>query len=76
MSTRILSPASIGEQAVYDALAQPPNSLDRDTTQQNILEKLTPQQVQGSTRDPDPCAGFRMPHRLSSLSDGTEIGRR
>jgi hypothetical protein len=41
------------EQAVYDALAKPPNSWDHDTTYHNILEKLTPQQVQGSTWDPD-----------------------
>ena len=41
------------EQAVYDALAKPPNSWDHDTTFHNILEKLTPQQVQGSTWDPD-----------------------
>jgi hypothetical protein len=41
------------EQAVYDALAKPPNSWDRDTTFHNILEKLTPQQVQGSAWDPD-----------------------
>jgi len=41
------------EQAVYDALARPPNSWDHDTTFHNILEKLTSQQVQGSTWDPD-----------------------
>lgn len=41
------------EQAVYDALAKPPNNWDRDTTFHNILEKLTSQQVQGSTWDPD-----------------------
>jgi hypothetical protein len=41
------------EQAVYDALARPPNGWDHDTTYHNILEKLTPQQVQGSTWDPD-----------------------
>ena len=41
------------EQAVYDALAKPPNSWDHDTTYHNILEKLTSQQVQGSTWDPD-----------------------
>ncbi len=41
------------EQAVYDALAAPPNNWDHDTTFHNILEKLTPQQVQGSTWDPD-----------------------
>jgi hypothetical protein len=41
------------EEAVYDALAKPPNSWDHDTTYHNILEKLTPQQVQGSSWDPD-----------------------
>jgi hypothetical protein len=41
------------EQAVYDALAKPPNSWDHATTFHNILEKLTQQQVQGSTWDPD-----------------------
>ena len=41
------------EQAVYDSLAKPPNNWDHDTTFQNILEKLTSQQVQGSTWDPD-----------------------
>lgn len=41
------------EQAIYDALAKPPNNWDRDTTYHNILEKLTPQQVQGSAWDPD-----------------------
>jgi hypothetical protein len=41
------------EQAVYDALARPPNGWDHETTFHNILEKLTPQQVQGSKWDPD-----------------------
>ena len=41
------------EQAVYASLAAPPNNWDHDTTFHNILEKLTPQQVQGSTWDPD-----------------------
>jgi hypothetical protein len=41
------------EQAVYDALAKPPNSWDHNTTFHNILEKLTGQQVQGSAWDPD-----------------------
>jgi hypothetical protein len=41
------------EQKVYDSLAQPPNSWDHDTTFHNILEKLSTQQVQGSTWDPD-----------------------
>jgi len=37
------------EQAVYDALAKPPNSWDHNSRYHNILEK----QVQGSTWDPD-----------------------
>lgn len=41
------------EEAVYAALAKPPNNWDRTTTFHNILEKLTTQQVQGSTWDPD-----------------------
>ncbi|HEV8240986.1 MAG TPA: hypothetical protein VGS57_16590 [Thermoanaerobaculia bacterium] len=41
------------EEAVYDALAKPPNGWDHDTTFHNILEKLSQQQVQGSTWDPD-----------------------
>jgi hypothetical protein len=41
------------EQAVYDSLAQPPNGWDAATTYHNILEKLSPQQVQGSAWDPN-----------------------
>ena len=41
------------EQAVYDSLGKPPNSWDHQTTFHNILEKLDPSQVQGSTWDPD-----------------------
>ncbi len=41
------------EQAVYDALAKPPNRWDHATTYHNILEKLSTQQVQGSAWDPE-----------------------
>jgi hypothetical protein len=41
------------EQAVYDAMAKPPNVWDHDTTYHNIIMKLSPQQAQGSTWDPD-----------------------
>jgi hypothetical protein len=40
------------EQAVYDSLAKPPNGWSHDETFHNILEKLSTQQVQGSTWDP------------------------
>jgi hypothetical protein len=53
------------EQAVYDALARPPNSWDRQTTYHNILEKLTAQQVQGSTWDPDSIMEYEFePHLI------------
>jgi hypothetical protein len=41
------------EQAVYDSLSKPPNGWDRPTIYRNILQKLSPQQVQGSAWDPD-----------------------
>ena len=41
------------EEAVYQSLAKPPNNWSRDTTFHNILEKLSTDQVQGSTWDPD-----------------------
>jgi hypothetical protein len=41
------------EQAVYDSLGGPPNNWPHSRTYQNILQKLSPQQVQGSAWDPD-----------------------
>lgn len=41
------------EEAVYTSLGKPPNSWSRATTFHNILEKLDPTQVQGSSWDPD-----------------------
>jgi hypothetical protein len=41
------------EEAVYDSLGGPPNNWSRQTTFHNILEKLSNQQVQGSSWDPD-----------------------
>lgn len=41
------------EEAVYAALAQPPNGWDRQTTFFNILRKISPDEVQGSSWDPD-----------------------
>lgn len=41
------------EEAVYAALAQPPNSWSRATTFHNIIRKIEPDQVQGSSWDPD-----------------------
>lgn len=41
------------EKAVYTALAGEPNFWDKSTTFRNILEKIAPDQVQGSKWDPD-----------------------
>jgi hypothetical protein len=41
------------EHAVYASLGGPPNNWKPNTIYQNILQKLTPQEVQGSTWDPD-----------------------
>jgi len=41
------------EEAVYASLGGPPNNWSRATTFQNILAKLSPTDVQGSSWDPD-----------------------
>lgn len=39
------------EEAVYAALAAPPNNWDRDKTYYNIIRKISPDEVQGSSWD-------------------------
>ena len=41
------------EEAVYTALAKPPNNWSRDRTYHNIIRKLDPETVEGSIWDPD-----------------------
>lgn len=41
------------EEAVYAALAQPPNNWSRETTFHNIIRKLPANEVEGSTHDPN-----------------------
>ena len=41
------------EEAVYTALARPPNRWPRDKTHHNIIRKIDPDTVQGSNWDPD-----------------------
>ena len=41
------------EEAVYTALAKPPNNWSRDRTYHNIIRKLDPETVEGSSWDPD-----------------------
>jgi len=61
------------EQAVYDALAAPPNNWDHDTTYHNILEKLTPQQVQGSSWDPDSIMEYEFEPGLIDEPDQYDV---
>jgi hypothetical protein len=61
------------EQAVYDSLAKPPNNWDHDTTFHNILEKLSTQQVQGSTWDPDSIMEYEFEPGLIDEPDQYDI---
>jgi hypothetical protein len=61
------------EQAVYDSLGAPPNSWDHDTTYRNILQKLSPQQVQGSTWDPDSIMEYEFEPGLIDEPDKYDV---
>jgi len=61
------------EQAVYDSLAKPPNSWDRQTTFHNILEKLSTDQVQGSTWDPDSIMEYEFEPGLIDEPDQYDV---
>jgi hypothetical protein len=62
------------EQAVYDNLAGPPNNWDHSTTFHNILEKLTPQQVQGSAWDPDSIMEYEFDPGLIDEPEQYDVG--
>lgn len=49
------------EEAVYAALAKPPNSWDRQKTFYNVIRKIAPDTVQGSTWDPDSIMHYPFP---------------
>lgn len=61
------------EQAVYDALAQPPNPWAPATTYRNILERLNPQQVQGSTCRQVLSAAWAQTGREESLDSSPHL---
>jgi hypothetical protein len=61
------------EEAVYQALAQAPNNWSRDTTYHNILEKLDPQQVQGSSWDPDSIMEYEFEPGLIDEPDSYDV---
>jgi len=52
------------EPKVYEYLGGPPNNWDRAKTFHNVLRKLDPTEVQGSTWDPDSIMEYRFPGGL------------
>jgi hypothetical protein len=52
------------EPKVYEFLGGPPNNWDRAKTFHNVLRKLDPAEVQGSTWDPDSVMEYRFPAGL------------
>ncbi|GII04138.1 M12 family metallopeptidase [Planobispora takensis] len=52
------------EEAVYRYLGGPPNNWPRQTTFHNVLRKLSPQEVSGSTWDPDSIMEYGFPADL------------
>jgi hypothetical protein len=52
------------EEAVYRYLGGPPNNWDRATVYQNVLRKLDPREVEGSTWDPDSIMEYEFPGGL------------
>lgn len=52
------------EEAVYRSLAQPPNRWDRSKTNYNIIRKIPPDTVQGSSWDPDSIMHYPFPSGL------------
>jgi hypothetical protein len=61
------------EEAVYTALAKPPNRWNRTTTYHNILEKLNPQQIQGSAWDPDSIMEYEFEPGLIDEPDTYDV---
>src|SRR5205814_194392 len=57
------------DDAVYQSLGGPPNNWSRQTTFHNILEKLDPQQVQGSSWDPDSIMEYEFEPGLVTADD-------
>jgi len=61
------------EEAVYANLGAPPNNWPRATTFHNILEKLSPQQVQGSTWDPDSIMEYEFEAGLIDVPEKYDV---
>lgn len=52
------------EEAVYRSLGGPPNNWSRATTYHNVLRKLSPSDVEGSSWDPDSIMEYAFPAGL------------
>jgi|SRR5882672_7824906 len=61
------------EEAVYQSLGGPPNNWSRDKTFHNILEKLDPSQVQGSSWDPDSIMEYEFEPGLIDVPDQYDV---
>ncbi|GAA1864940.1 hypothetical protein GCM10009836_51570 [Pseudonocardia ailaonensis] len=61
------------EEAVYAELGGPPNNWTRDTTFHNILAKLPPSQVQGSTWDKDSIMEYEFGPGLIDLPEEFDV---
>lgn len=63
------------EEAVYAALAQPPNRWDRPTTYHNIIRKIDPDEIQGSTWDSNSIMHYPFrPHLIKRPEEYWETG--
>ncbi len=62
------------EQAVYSSFQGPPNNWDRDTIFYNILRKLSPSEVDGSTWDPDSIMEYAFARNLIVSPAGYQNG--
>lgn len=61
------------DDAVYASLGGPPNNWDRATTFRNILQKLDPKDVQGSSWDPDSIMEYEFEPGLIDLPQEYDI---
>lgn len=61
------------EEAVYSALAQPPNRWPRDKTFHNIIRKINPDTVQGSNWDPNSIMHY--PFEPGLIKEPAEFNR-
>lgn len=62
------------EEAVYNALAGPPNFWSRDQTFHNIIRKIAPDEVQGSSWDPNSIMHYPFGPNMILLPEEFKVG--